>query len=73
MCDLEKEVKLLREKVELLEKVKKLETKCLPIPNAFPYIYPLYPNWDDPNYTRDPYPYNPFTTLPNHYPTTSEI
>lgn len=46
MCDLEKEVKLLREKVELLEKVRDLETNHLSIPN-----------WEEPNYTGTPLPF----------------
>ncbi len=68
MCDLEKEIKLLREKVELLKKVKALEAKesggitiiYPPIHDNYPYyhpIYPTYPNypWPMPYYTEIPY------------------
>ncbi len=57
MCDLGKEVKLLREKVELMEKLRSLTA-----------VY--YDPWDSFTVSSPSYPYDPFTTLPNRYPTT---
>lgn len=56
MCDLEKEIKLLKEKVELLEKIRELQGS--PIPFTYPPIYPIYPIYPYPS----PYPYAPIIT-----------
>lgn len=51
MCDLEKEVKLVREKVELLEKLKVLKEieKYPTYPYPVPYpVYPWYPSYPYP-------------------------
>ena len=76
MCDLEKEVKLLREKVELLEKIKELKEEVFPWrraitikvegpPHIFPIPDPAYPYsdpwWKEPNYTGTPLPPHPIT------------
>ena len=61
--NLEQEIKLLKEKVELLEKVKELqdimdkyEKQPTYIPIPYPAWYPWYPN------TISPYPYTTWIT-----------